>query len=264
MSANPYKNGTQEWLAFEAAQGMLSLANMYPNIIPHFRRTSEPTVGETIIEGQSLDETRRYSLSLKLNIRILMKAAREAGFIVIENDRDRSELRYTLPAPDEVFGKLVNEIPADYNNFYSLSKGIYYPYADLWEFFKDDVTYRYARPKDFFRGLNMLDGPNLDNHALLTYEDPFSKNNDMFRCCCKEKEGLGVQIWNDMLVPEIGDGYANMFLPIPGHVKRFEEVTQKIKPMLPTLLKNFEKRHALFKKNSHMADIKSAGFKFEA
>ena len=265
MSANPYKNGTQEWLAFEAAQGMLTLANLYPNITPHFTNgTSVPSFGETALAGQTEDETRRYSLNLKLNIRILMKAAREAGFIVIENDRDRSELRYTLPAPDEVFGKLVNEIPADYNNFYSLSKGIYYPYADLWEFFKDDATYRYERPKDFFRGLNMLDGPNLDNHALLTYEDPFSKNNDMFRCCCKEKEGLGVQIWNDMLVPEIGDGYANMFLPIPGHVKRFEEVTQKIKPMLPTLLKNFEKRHALYKKNSHMADIKSAGFKFEA
>lgn len=194
-----------------------------------------------------------------------MKAAREAGFIVIENDCDRSKLRYTIPAPDALFGKFVKELPMDYDKFYCMSNGIYYPYADLYELLRDDATHRYEHPKDFFRGLNMLDGPNLDNHALLTYDDPFSKNDDMIRirCRCNEKEGLGVQIWNDMLVPEIGDGYANMFLPIPEHVKRFEEVTQKIKPMLPTLLKNFEKRHALYKKNAHMADIKSAGFKFE-
>ena len=229
MSANPYKNGTQEWLAHEAAQGMLTLANMYPNITPHFANgTSVPSFGETELAGQTEDETRRYSLKMKLNIRILMKAAREAGFIIIEDDCDRSELRHRIPAPDALFGKLVNEIPVDYDQFYRMSKGIYYPYADLWELMRDGVTYRYERPKNFFRGLNMLDGPNLDNHALLTYEDPFSKNNDMIRCRCDEKEGLGVQIWNDMLVPDIGDGYANMFLPIPGHVKRFEEVTQKI------------------------------------
>ena len=264
MSANPYKNGTQEWLAYEAAQGALALSRMYPKITPHFSRTSEPTDVETFLAGQTEDETRRYSLSMKLNIKILMKAAREAGFIVIENDRDRSELRYKIPAPDALFGKLVEEIPMDHDKFYRMSKGIYYPYADLWELLKDDVTYHYSRPKDFFRGLDMLDGPNLDNHALLTYEDPFSKNNDMIRCRCDEKEGLGVQIWNDMLVTDLGVGYANMFLPIPGHVKMFEEVTQNIKPMLPTLLKNFEKRYALHKKNSHMADIKSAAFKFEA
>ena len=110
----------------------------------------------------------------------------------------------------------------------------------------------------------MLDGPNLDNHALMTYEDPFSKNYDTYGCRCSEKDGLGVQIWNDMLVTDLGVGYANMFLPIPGHVKMFEEVTQNIKPLLPTLLKNFEKRHVLYKKNAHMAEIKSAGFKFEA
>lgn len=39
MSANPYKNGTQEWFAFE-----------------HFTKTSEPTFSETVLEGQTEDE----------------------------------------------------------------------------------------------------------------------------------------------------------------------------------------------------------------
>jgi hypothetical protein len=264
MSANPYKQGTQEWLAYEAAQGLLIAHNLYPHQIkPHYNGYGLPTAAEKELEGQGLDKTRMYSLRMKLDIKILLKAAREAGFLVIENDYDRNNLIHKIPVPDNLFGVMLKEIPYDTSKIYRISKGIYYPYEDLMQFFEDDETQRFRGHKEFFSALDMLDGPVINNHALMTFEDPFSKNHDMRRCECTEKDGLGVQIWNDLRVPELGEFHAQMFLPIEKHVKLFEQLTQRIKPLMPELVHNFAKRQQLFKKNTHMTDIKSAGCSYE-